>query len=85
MSSLFSPSILGIPTFNFNSNNSYDAENGEVQDMNQAAMSMLDQLAMYDVPQTKFNPNPERPLLRVEAEHLLGRAGAEITRDSRFL
>jgi len=46
--------------------------------------SILDQLAMMDVPQTRTNPNPERPLLRIEGGDIWGKAGAEIGKDSRF-
>lgn len=44
---------------------------------NQAVMEILDQLAMYDVPQTRVNPNPERPLLRLENSDIVYNAGAE--------
>lgn len=53
-------------------------------DTNEAVMTILNQLAQYDVPQTKANPNPERPLLRVFHDDLMRRAGPEVDPDSRF-
>ena len=47
-------------------------------------MYILNQLAQYEVPQTKANPNPERPLLRLDHQALMSRAGPEIAKDSRF-
>ncbi len=51
---------------------------------NQAMLSILDQLALMDVPQTRTNPNPERPLLRIGHSEMWGRAGREIDSNSRF-
>jgi hypothetical protein len=53
-------------------------------DTTQAVMYVLNQLAQYEIPQTKANPNPERPLLRLDHQALLSRAGPEIAKDSRF-
>jgi len=41
-------------------------------------------LAMYDTPETKTNPNPERPLLRIHHSDMYSRAGGEVSKDSRF-
>ena len=50
-----------------------------------AVMSILDQLSQYDIPQSKANPNPERPILRVDHESLWDRAGLEMhDKNSRF-
>jgi hypothetical protein len=49
-------------------------------------MSILDQLAMFDVPQTKSNMNPERPMLRIANGDLAMRQGRELDdRNSPFL
>ena len=47
---------------------------------NQAVQSIIEQLAMYDVPETRINPNPERPLLRLAHSEMTIRAGAEAVR-----
>lgn len=47
-------------------------------------MSILDAMAMHDVPQTKANPNPERPLLRLDHGAMLIKAGPGISPDNRF-
>lgn len=54
------------------------------QETNQAVMRILNQMALHEVPQTKANPNPERPLLRLWHGEMLQRAGPEIEIDSRF-
>lgn len=56
----------------------------ETKDANAAVMSILDQLAMMDTPQTKANPNPERPLLRLAHRDMLASVGDEISKDNRF-
>jgi len=59
--------------------------NGEnPDDTSQAVMYILNQLSQYEMPQTRANPNPERPLLRLDHQALMARAGPEIARDSRF-
>lgn len=78
LSSLFSPSTLGITSLPNGHGVTGDDES------NEAVMSILDQLAMYDIPQTRTNPNPERPLLRVESLDVLSRAGGEPNKGSRF-
>jgi hypothetical protein len=82
LSSLFSPSVFGMPPF-FNPPNPNNHD-GTENETNQAVMTILDQLAMYEVPQTRTNPNPERPLLRVENDGRLNRAGPEVSPTSRF-
>lgn len=47
-------------------------------------MNLLNQIAKYEVPQTRANPNPERPLLRLAHEEMMMRAGPEPIGDSRF-
>jgi hypothetical protein len=62
------------------------AETEEEEANNAAVMSILDQLAVYDVPQTTGNMNPERPLIRIAHQHLAIREGSEIDdRNSPFL
>lgn len=39
---------------------------------------------MHDTPETRANPNPERPLLRLAHRDMLSLAGHEVSRDSRF-
>jgi hypothetical protein len=41
-------------------------------------------LAMYDTPETKTNPNPERPLLRIHHSEIVDLAGGEVSKNSRF-
>lgn len=63
-----------------------DAENKQQQAaLQQHAMSILDQLAMLDVPQTKANPNPERPLIRIDQAHVAAQQGLEVDPNSPFL
>lgn len=51
---------------------------------NQVVAAILEQLAKNDVPETKGNPNPERPLLRLASKEVVVRAGQETPRSSRF-
>lgn len=39
---------------------------------------------MYDIPQTRANPNPERPLLRIHHDNMSGLAGGEVSKNSRY-
>ena len=67
-----------------NSNGSSPEDEDAVN--NAAVMSILDQLAMYDVPQTWNNLNPERPLIRIEKSYMKLRQGNEIEdKNSPFL
>jgi len=59
-------------------------ENQTSEEASQAVMNLLNQIAKYEVPQTRANPNPERPLLRLAHSELLMRAGPEPSSDSRF-
>jgi hypothetical protein len=74
----FSPSTFGL---------ALAGENDHGQDLSQDpdVKSILDQLALWDAPETKANPNPERPLLRLDWAHKMMRAGDEADVDSRFL
>ncbi|KAK4686104.1 hypothetical protein P7C73_g4026, partial [Tremellales sp. Uapishka_1] len=80
--SLFSPSTFGLPhlTPNLTANSDADSNN----EHNDAMRSILETLAMYDVPQSRNNPNPERPLLRVAHSDLYLRAGSPVSEKSRF-
>jgi len=57
---------------------------GHDDESNEAVMNILDQLAMFDQPQLRTNPNPERPLLRVAHSDVICRAGTE-PNTGRFL
>lgn len=70
-----------VPTGNDQSgNNSNDA----VQQANQVVSAILEQLAANETPETKANPNPERPLLRLASKEIQFRSGAECPTASRF-
>jgi len=58
-------------------NGSNGMTNSIEEESSQAVMSILDQLAMYDIPQTRINPNPERPLLRLAHSDLMAKTGIE--------
>ncbi|OCF59978.1 hypothetical protein L486_02651 [Kwoniella mangroviensis CBS 10435] len=75
LSSLFSPSAFGIT--NTDSNDSSGGNTQQSTPMSPTILSILDQMAMYEVPQTLENPNPERPLLRLANEEMNMRAGQE--------
>ncbi|ORY31969.1 hypothetical protein BCR39DRAFT_524873 [Naematelia encephala] len=80
ISSLFSPSAFGIPSLP-----DPNATNGDGDDeANADIYTLLNQLAAYDVPQTRSNPNPERPLLRLAHRDMVMRAGEEAPKSSRF-
>ena len=54
-------------------------------DVDAAVLTILDQLAKYDVPQSQDNMNPERPLLRLDHEAMHARAGIELyDKSSKF-
>nr|XP_019048500.1 hypothetical protein I302_02272 [Kwoniella bestiolae CBS 10118]OCF27430.1 hypothetical protein I302_02272 [Kwoniella bestiolae CBS 10118] len=75
ISSLFSPSAFGIGT---NSPDNANDENDQQQPpMSPSILGILDQMAMHEVPQTLSNPNPERPLLRLDNQDMYVRAGQE--------
>lgn len=59
-------------------------QNDAVAQANQVVASILEQLAMNDVPETRANPNPERPLLRLASKEILIRGGEECPSNSRF-
>jgi hypothetical protein len=75
-SSFLSPSAFG-PSTSTDESQSSEPNDGAVK-------SLLDMLAMYDVPQTKTNPNPERPLLRIHHENVMSLAGGEVSKNSRY-
>ncbi|WWC97388.1 hypothetical protein V866_004267 [Kwoniella sp. B9012] len=75
LSSLFSPSAFGIT--NTDSNDSSGGNTQQSTPMSPTILGILDQMAMYEVPQTLENPNPERPLLRLANEEMNLRAGQE--------
>lgn len=82
ISSLFSPSAHGISS-DFANNSTSNNNNSNRQD-SPNVLHILEQLAMYEVPQTAANPNPERPLLRVHHAEIATLAGEEIDKGSRF-
>jgi hypothetical protein len=52
---------------------------------NDAQMSLLEQMAKYQLPQTHVNPNPERPIMRIEHGAMRERQGPQsLTYDARF-
>lgn len=52
---------------------------------NDAQMSLLEQMAKYQMPQTRINPNPERPIMRIEHAGLKERQGVHtLPFDARF-
>lgn len=53
-------------------------------DANQVVAAILEQLAKNEVPETRGNPNPERPLLRLASRDVVVKAGEECPRSSRF-
>ncbi|KAK8845332.1 hypothetical protein IAR55_006045 [Kwoniella newhampshirensis] len=87
ISSLFSPSATGnghaTPHALLNNATSNDNDNTQRSGAPNI-MNILEQLAMMDTPQTLTNPNPERPLLRVDHSAVIQRAGREVDRNSRF-
>jgi hypothetical protein len=75
-SSFISPSAFGL-TLPADESQSHEPNEGAVK-------SLLDMLAMYDTPETKTNPNPERPLLRIHHSEIVDLAGGEVSKNSRF-
>ncbi|WWD22281.1 hypothetical protein CI109_106772 [Kwoniella shandongensis] len=71
ISSLFSPSAVG------NGSATPTATNNENAPASPTIMNILEQLAMNEMPQTITNPNPERPLLRLESSNMSALAGGE--------
>ncbi|WVO17669.1 hypothetical protein L204_105366 [Cryptococcus depauperatus] len=65
-----------------NGNHMYQEDQNESSTPN--GLNILEQLAQMDIPQTAANPNPERPLLRVDHAMMILRAGEEYDRNSRF-
>lgn len=51
---------------------------------NDVVARILEQLAMNEVPETRANPNPERPLLRLANKEIVIRSGSETPQSSRF-
>ncbi|WVQ76431.1 hypothetical protein IAR50_006098 [Cryptococcus sp. DSM 104548] len=80
MTSLFSPSALNTSLTGTSSGNDNSTEQASTPNI----LRILEQLAMYEVPQTLANPNPERPLLRLDHAAMEQRAGEAFDRDSRF-
>jgi hypothetical protein len=76
-SSFISPSAFGLPLPADESQSNNEPNEGAVK-------SLLDMLAMYDTPETKANPNPERPLLRIHHSGIMDLAGGEVSKNSRF-
>lgn len=70
-------------TSSTNGNNSANNSNSEDE---AAAMvqAILEQLYKNEVPETRSNPHPERPLLRIASKEVLVRAGDECPKSSRF-
>lgn len=54
------------------------------RNVNDVVARILEQLAMNDVPETRANPNPERPLLRLANKEIVIRSGSETPQSSRF-
>ncbi|ADV24752.1 C2H2 zinc finger protein Zas1A [Cryptococcus gattii E566] len=81
ISSLFSPSAYGISS-DFANGSTSNNDNNRPDSPN--VLHILEQLAMYEVPQTAANPNPERPLLRVHHAEIATLAGEGIDKGSRF-
>lgn len=51
---------------------------------NAVVQAILEQLYKNEVPETRSNPHPERPLLRIASKEVLVRAGDECPKSSRF-
>ncbi|KAL1409624.1 hypothetical protein Q8F55_003619 [Vanrija albida] len=64
--------------------NDQSNNNDAVQQANQVVSAILEQLAANETPETKANPNPERPLLRLASKEIQFRSGAECPTASRF-
>ncbi|WRT63453.1 uncharacterized protein IL334_000358 [Kwoniella shivajii] len=75
LSTLFSPSAFGMipPT----PDETYPENSEQPVPMSPTLKGILDQMAMYEVPQTLSNPNPERPLLRMDNDLMYKTAGQE--------
>ncbi|CAK9786262.1 hypothetical protein CC85DRAFT_308173 [Cutaneotrichosporon oleaginosum] len=60
--------------------------NSSSEENETAAMvrAILEQLYKNEVPETRSNPHPERPLLRIASKEVLVRAGDECPKSSRF-
>lgn len=78
-SSFISPSAFGMSLPTDESQQQDESNTGEG-----AVKSLLDMMALYDVPQTRTNPNPERPLLRIYHDNMNDLAGGEISKHSRY-
>ncbi|ODN97010.1 hypothetical protein I350_07988 [Cryptococcus amylolentus CBS 6273] len=78
MTSLFSPSALNASLGG--SSNDGSSEQASTPHI----LHILEQLAKYEVPQTIANPNPERPLLRLDHAAMALQAGEAFDKDSRF-
>lgn len=67
-----------------NDNTVISSDDDAVQHANAVVAAILNQIAMNDVPETRANPNPERPLLRLANQDLVNRSGQEIPKNTRF-
>ncbi|KAL7419960.1 hypothetical protein Q5752_004923 [Cryptotrichosporon argae] len=84
LSSIFSPTTLGLAGLAPLPPVSDVDESDPLTQANNSILGLLEQMAKYEVPQTKNNPNPERPLLRLEHSRMVTRAGMEADKNSRF-
>lgn len=90
LSSLFSPSLFNLPSLPPLSHQTTTSDESSpdepIFDPNSpTVMNILDQLAMYEVPQTKINTNPERPLIRIGNQAVYDRQGMSVLNpESRF-
>ncbi|RXK37673.1 hypothetical protein M231_05085 [Tremella mesenterica] len=81
LSSLFSPSAFGLSLLEGAAQPSTESD----EDNNQTVMSILESLSKYEVPQTRVNPNPERPILRIDNASYRNRMGEEpLNRSGKF-
>ena len=79
---MFSPSAFGSNLLQGNGDKTTDGQGDET---NAAVLSILEELAKYEVPQSLTNMNPERPLLRLDHGEISRRAGiALFDKNSKF-
>ncbi|BEJ11934.1 hypothetical protein CspHIS471_0203940 [Cutaneotrichosporon sp. HIS471] len=72
-------STTSISTINGNGNGSSAEDDAAAM-----VQAILEQLYKNEVPETRSNPHPERPLLRIASKEVLVRAGDECPKSSRF-
>lgn len=85
MSNTETTTVMTTTTANNNNNNANSNDNDTSgMTANAVVQAILEQLYKNEVPETRSNPHPERPLLRIASKEVMVRAGDECPKSSRF-